>query len=772
LTTLDDTTFSQFLDEVAGSDENYKLTLFVSGASDMSGRAIADTTLMCDEHLAGRYHLEVVDVHDDPTSLRGDEVLVTPTLVKSFPLPVRKFVGPLTHAAFGGTRASRASRGRSGRPRTFRLPVGSDVKAAPPSRARRGRSGDVTSLELAAGTPDPLPPTDSGSRLTEPEDLLRAISAGEIDAFVVSDDAGEQRVFTLSTADRPYRMFVENMRDGAVTVSSAGLILYANRRFSELLSCTNEAIVGLPLANFVSGEAPIGFDELRGLGGTGTTVEFDLVDANGMVLPVLAGTSTLEIDGEHFSCFTFTDLTEQKAQDLEILRLGQVQADRMSDLQDAQAALTKQATHDTLTGLPNRDLLMSRVDEALLRAAGTGHSIALLFVDLDRFKRINDTQGHASGDAMLRTVAEKLVAVVRPTDTVARIGGDEFVILAPDIQHQDHAEEMANRALSELNRRPESLQKDDRIAASIGISVSVGGRGTAESLLVEADTAMYHAKLLGRGRAEVFDADLGRQIQERSAAQRLLDSALDQRRIVAYYQPIIDLSVGSVCGFEALARIAELDGSILPPAAFMPVAEESGLVVSLGAQMLEMACVEARSWDRDTLVTRPLSIAVNLSARQFESGDLPDLVRRGLDKSGLDAGQLHLELTETTIMDLQSDIVHQLGRIRDLGVHIGLDDFGTGYASLTHLRQLPLTFVKIDQSFVANIETDSEDDQIVSAVVDLATNLGLRSIAEGVETEFQLARLRELGCDQAQGYLFARPLRSDDLLNSIQHPAW
>jgi predicted signal transduction protein with EAL and GGDEF domain len=293
-------------------------------------------------------------------------------------------------------------------------------------------------------------------------------------------------------------------------------------------------------------------------------------------------------------------------------------------------------------------------------------------------------------------------------------------------------------------------------AASIGVAVSVGGRGTAEILLNEADRAMYHAKSLGGARAEVFDLALRQQVHERTAALAILQSALDEHRVVVHYQPIVDLSTGNLAAFEALARIAKPDGSILSPAAFVPVAEESGLVLALGAQVLTRACEEGLPWE-------PTPIAVNLSARQFEPGDLPAVVRASLERTGLDPRRLHLELTETAVIDLRPDVLHQLGELRDLGVEVGLDDFGTGYASLTHLRRLPLTFVKIDRSFVQGLGIDEEDEGIVSAVVDLAANLGLRSIGEGVETEDQHDRLRNLGCDQAQGYLFARPAAPADM---------
>jgi diguanylate cyclase (GGDEF)-like protein/PAS domain S-box-containing protein len=613
--------------------------------------------------------------------------------------------------------------------------------------------------------------SDALTRLAEAEDTLRAIAAGEVDAFVVSDGGPGRRVFTLSTADRPYRMFVENMRDGAATVSSSGVILYANRRLAELLSHRRERIVGSTLANYVSGGLPAGLADLRGPDGRGTTLELDLLDCDGRAVPVLVGSSLLAVDGDNLTCLTFTDLSAQRAQDREIDRLGRAQAERMADLQDAQAALTKQATHDALTGLPNRALLVDRIDQALAHSKRSGRCTAVFFVDLDRFKQVNDSRGHAAGDGVLRRVAGQLASILRPMDTVARIGGDEFVILAPDVESHLHAVDIGTRIVAELSRRPCPIDEGDPVAASVGVSVAVGGRGSAEILLNEADKAMYRAKSLGGRRSEVFDAALGRQAQARSNGQRMLQSALDDDRIIVYYQPIIDLTTGNVAGFEALARITDRDGSILPPAAFIAVAEDSGLIVPLGAQVLELALNEARNWN-PAGSGGPLTVAVNLSSRQFEPGDLPAVVRGILEQTGLDPTSLHFELTETAIIDLRPDILQQLGHIRDLGVQIGLDDFGTGYASLTHLRRLPVSFVKIDQTFVQGLVVDDEDERIVAAVIDLAANLGLRSIAEGVETEDQLARLRELGCDQAQGYLFARPLPAHDVATAIQHATW
>jgi diguanylate cyclase (GGDEF)-like protein/PAS domain S-box-containing protein len=638
------------------------------------------------------------------------------------------------------------------------------------------RPGSVdTTLVTVAGMPqaaDRKPTrTEALARMAEAEDTLRAIGAGEVDAFVVSDGGTGHRVFTLVTADRPYRIFVENMRDGAATLASSGLILYANRRLAELLSRPSESIVGSPLSSFLAGGVQLGLEQLRGPGGQGATLEFELLNGDGVAVPVLVGTSPLELDGDRLICLTFTDLSAQKAQEREIALLGEAQAERMADLEHAQAALTVQATHDALTGLPTRALLVDRIDQALFRSKRSGRLTAVLFVDLDAFKQVNDTHGHTAGDTVLRTAADRLVAALRPMDTVARIGGDEFVVLAPDIENHLHAVDMSARLISELSRGPEQGAEGEAVSASVGISVSVGGAGTAETLLNEADVAMYQAKALGGGRAEVFDAALGRATRQRTAAHGALQSALDGRRITVCYQPMIDLGAGIVAGFEALVRILKRDGSMLPPAAFIPAAEISGLIVPLGTQVLEKACWEARSWPLTGTPGSASTVAVNLSSRQFESGDLPTLVRDTLEETGLDPSCLHLELTETAIIDLHPDLVQQLGQIRDLGVQIGLDDFGTGYASLTHLRRLPLTFVKIDQSFVQGVGTDYEDERIVAAVVDLAANLGLRSIAEGVETTDQLQRLHALGCDQAQGHLFSKPVPTHDVPTALQHAA-
>jgi len=627
-----------------------------------------------------------------------------------------------------------------------------------------------TTLATRARDENPTPKTRAGAlaRMAEAEETLRAIGAGEIDAFVVSDGGSGQRVFTLVNADRPYRMFVENMRDGAATLSSGGLILYANRRLAELLASSRDEIVGSAMDAFVDGD--VSMTTLAGRDALGSAVELDLVDSNGARVPVVIGISPLDLDGERLTCLTFTDLSAQRAQDREIARLGQAQAERMADLQAAQVALTKQATHDALTGLPNRALLVDRIDQALFQSRRNGRFTAVLFVDLDEFKQVNDTHGHAAGDALLRDVADRLVTILRPMDTVARIGGDEFVVLAPDIKSRADAVDMSVRLVSELSLRRDSTANPERVAASVGLAIDVGGAGTAESLLHEADTAMYKAKSRGGARAEAFGETLGRQVEARAVVQRALQAALDDDRVVVHYQPIIDLSAGRIVGFEALARITDQDGTIMLPSSFIPTAEETGLVIGLGAKVLASACEQARLWQPRESSDDRLTVAVNISARQFDAGDLATTVSDALKRTSLHPSCLHLELTETAIFELRPEILDQLARVRDLGVQIGLDDFGTGYASFTHLRDLPLSFVKIDKSFVHGLNTNQENDRIVVAVADLASNLGLRSIAEGIETQEQRDRLQELGCDQGQGFLLGRPIEPQDVPRVLRDP--
>ncbi len=421
------------------------------------------------------------------------------------------------------------------------------------------------------------------------------------------------------------------------------------------------------------------------------------------------------------------------------------------------------ATRDVLTGLPNRAVLVDRIDQALAQDARTGGCSAVVLVAIDRYEQVTEAQGRAEGDALLRRVSSQLVGALRMMDTVGRVGGDEFLVLAPQLESPIHAVDMSARLASELARRPRCGDEGEGVAASIGLSVSMDGRGTAEVLLHEAGVAVQRARALGGARAEVYDDSLWLRVQQRWIARQVLQEALDDHRVVVHYQPIVDVGTGALSGYEALSRIADTDGSILPPARFLPPAEDSELVVSLERQVLALGCADAGAWQRDRSGQAGPTVAVNLTARQFRTGDLPAFVRETLQRTRLEPRRLHLELHEAALADAPPEMVAQLEQLRSLGVQIGLDDFGTGYVSLVHLRRLPLSYVKIDRKLVRSTSNTPGGEQVLAAVIGLAADLGLRSIAEGVEKPAQLDRLRELGCDEAQGDLFARPVAVADL---------
>jgi diguanylate cyclase (GGDEF)-like protein len=720
---------------VEGPEATTELILFVNGASQRSARAISAARALRDHAGLGPVHLEIADVQRDRALAVRYKILASPTLARAGPLPVRMAVGDLSDtsrvlAALGMTPGHRLMN----RPAPLhRVPV--DRLEIDPAEAQKGWA-------------------EAEGHLLQARETLRAVSAGEVDTLLGGGGDAGTHVFTLATADRLYRMFVENMNDGAATISDAGIVLYANPRLGVLMRCRPEQLVGSEMTASIVAED-------RGLlatqAFTGDAVEIRLLAADGLIVPAVMGRSELDADGDRLTCLTFTDLSAQKAQEALIGRLNQTQIDQLKALKDAQAALTLKATHDSLTGLPNRTLFVDRLEQALLRALRSGNWTAVFFIDLDRFKHINDTRGHAAGDEVLKDVADRLRHATRPMDTVARIGGDEFVVLTPDLTNQLEAAHIAARLAAGLGRQTSGDAARDGVTASLGISVSGSGQATAESMLKEADAAMYHAKSLGGNRAELFDAVLSRRVSERAATEEFLRQAIDEHRVVPYYQPIVDLRTGRVAGYEALARIVRTGQNVLSPEEFISVAEECGLVVPLGAQMLAAACRDAYRWGSGVPVVSAPTVAVNLSPRQLEGSELAAQISVVLAESALAPAYLHLEITESALRELRPEVIRQLNRVRDLGVEIGLDDFGTGFASLTHLRRLPVTFVKVDRSLIARLGEDLKDEQVVGAVIELAANLGLRSIAEGIETPQQLDRLCELGCDHAQGYLFARP---------------
>ena len=420
----------------------------------------------------------------------------------------------------------------------------------------------------------------------------------------------------------------------------------------------------------------------------------------------------------------------------------------------AEAELAHQSTHDQLTGLPNRLLLHDRVGQALAHLQRGGHAVAVLLLDIDRFKVVNDSLGHTVGDRLLVEVAERLHEAVRPGDTVARLGGDEFALVCENINGELDAVGLADRVAAEFADPFLVGTAEVTVTASVGIAMATDTATDPDALLGDADAVMYRAKARGGNRGEIFDAGLRDRAVERLRVETALRRGLAAQEIAMYVQPIVALDSGDVVGGEGLARWEHASRGVVLPDEFVPVAEDSGLVVRLGEQMLRHGCRILGQWAGDpTTANRTLS--VNVSAHQLLQGDLVGAVRRSLGMAGADPRRLSLEITETALMGDVEAAGNVLRRLRDLGVHLWVDDFGTGYSSLLHLRRLPLDGLKIDRSFVAGLATEEEDRVIVGGIINLAHSLGLIALAEGVETEQQAEHLRRLGCDLAQGYLWS-----------------
>jgi diguanylate cyclase (GGDEF)-like protein/PAS domain S-box-containing protein len=423
----------------------------------------------------------------------------------------------------------------------------------------------------------------------------------------------------------------------------------------------------------------------------------------------------------------------------------------------AELALEHQALHDGLTGLPNRTLALDRITSALGRARRANLHVAVLFLDIDRFKSVNDSLGHAAGDEILLTTARRLQDTLRSGDTVARFGGDEFVVVCEGIEATHEATTCADRVQHALSKPVTIGGRDFSVTVSIGVAIAgPAADHTAEGLLGEADAAMYRAKDRGRDRYELFDTTMRGRALERFETENELRRAIAQSEIVVHYQPVVSVVTGEVVAVEALARWEHSERGLLPPAEFIPIAEETGLVVPLGVAVLEQACADFARWNEEHPAA-PLGIAVNVSARQLNADNLPDAVGAALERSGLHPSHLSLEITETALLDDLAANASHLHALKQLGVELAVDDFGTGYSSLLYLKQFPLDVLKIDRSFTSGIGRQDDDTAIVGAVIGLARTLGLRTVAEGVERPDQLVALESLQCDMGQGYLWAKP---------------
>jgi diguanylate cyclase (GGDEF)-like protein/PAS domain S-box-containing protein len=417
--------------------------------------------------------------------------------------------------------------------------------------------------------------------------------------------------------------------------------------------------------------------------------------------------------------------------------------------------------HDPLTGLPNRTLALDRLERALRRRRRERIDVAVFVLDLDRFKMINDTLGHAAGDELLVALTPRLIAAVRSVDTVARLGGDEFVVICPEIDAANGAGEVAERLAAAVNR-PLLLDSGEHFfTISTGIALAATPQDTPESLLGDADAAMYRAKERGRGRYEMFDEAMRVSVTNRVRTESELRHALDRGELEVWHQPVIDLANGRPVSTEALVRWAHPQRGLLPPSEFIPIAEETGLIIPLGLYVLEAACKQTAAWQQQ--LDPGLALSVNVSGRQATNPIFPAQAAAIAARCGLRPGSLALEITETVLMEEADSPATVLGTFQAHGLTLVLDDFGTGYSSLSRLKRFPLDVLKIDRSFVFGCETNMNDRAIVKATIDMAHAVGLKVVGEGVETREQEEYLRACGCDRAQGYLYARPLPAEQL---------
>ena len=439
----------------------------------------------------------------------------------------------------------------------------------------------------------------------------------------------------------------------------------------------------------------------------------------------------------------------------------------ISQIKSSEEKITYLAYHDALTGLPNRRLFNDRLKVAIATATRKQQRLALLFLDLDNFKHVNDGLGHAAGDELLQETARRLQGKVREEDTVARLGGDEFISLLVGIREPEYAAVVAQRILDCLAEPYRLRGRDFYLSASVGITLFPDDGDDPEALLANADMAMYRAKGAGRNNYKLFTPELNDKVQRRMALEGALRSAIDNQEFLVHYQPKVELDQGRVVGVEALVRWMRPGQGLVSPGEFIPLAEDTGQIVPIGQWVLEQACRQTKLWHERG--RQGLAVSVNLSPRQFQQKDLVPMVADTLERSGLDPACLELEVTESMVMDSVDEAIVTLEQLSRLGVHLSMDDFGKGYSNLYYLKRFPMHTLKIDRSFVRDVAVDLDDASIVDTIINMSRSLRLKVIAEGVETQEQLSFLRERRCDQIQGFLFSRPLPTKELSSMLDN---
>jgi diguanylate cyclase (GGDEF)-like protein/PAS domain S-box-containing protein len=560
----------------------------------------------------------------------------------------------------------------------------------------------------------------------------------------------------LTESELRFRSIVESARDAIVLTDGSGKIISWNNGAEAMFGYTAESIVGKPIAMLFSA----GYSDIHT-----SSAEVNTLITAGLLHPGSTAVETLGITSAQTEFPLEIAVSSWKTTD------GTFYSGIIRDITERRSLedqLTHQALHDPLTRLANRVLFRNRVEHALTRAQRSGDDVAVLFIDLDNFKTINDTLGHASGDGLLIAVAERLQQCLRLSDTASRLGGDEFAILIEETANTEGGILVAER-IREVLRTPFLIDgKQVFVGVSIGIATSSAASETPEELLRNADLAMYMAKSRGKNQYAIFENEMHDAVLRRVELETELRNGMENGEFEMVYQPIVDLETGNMNAMEALIRWNHPRNIDIGPEEFVPIAEEANIMPKLGRWILIESCTQAAKWQREFGCEKPLDITVNISSRQFLEDDLIEAVHFALEASGLDPGNLILEITEGTMLRNTETTINKLKELRSLGVRLAIDDFGTGYSSLSYLHRFPIDVLKIDRSFIEKINEGHEGAAMARAIISMSETLHLDTIAEGIETHEQIATLKDLGCEMGQGYLFARPLDKDGMQSFLK----
>ena len=656
-------------------------------------------------------------------------------------LLVLTFEGRVTHANRATLAMARCERKEIMRDGIARLLLDEDV-AFFRSRIARALGGEQQSMMLRARAYHgirwlscTLAPMSPGVPTSDLLAILRDVT----DDRLAAD--------TVRTSEAQLRAVFNQAAIAIALLDLDGFFVEVNPAVERLLGYDGVGLVGRRWNAFAPPEdrenTTVMIDALQTKARENVTLEQRFVRADGRVLWTMLTISRVDNPtGSAGLIAMLQDITERRA---------------------LEAQLTWQAYHDPLTNLANRALFRERVDRALGQRTTARGSVAVLFLDLDNFKTINDSMGHAAGDQLLFEVGRRLLNATRGCDTVARLGGDEFAILIDNVRVAADCVRVAERILVSMQSPVQLDDAEVTVSTSIGI-VRDAGDETADDILRNADVAMYNAKQRGKGRHSLFEPGMHDKAVERLRLQTDLRTAIENNEITLEYQPIVTLVDGRPCGFESLARWTHPEFGPVSPATFIPLAEETGMIVALGSRILHLACHQATEWNALPGLRIPIGISVNLSGRQLEEPLVVSHVREALDASGLDPARLTLEITESALVHNSETMRERLFQLKELGISLAIDDFGTGYSSLSYIQQFPVDVLKIDRSFVEGLgRTSSTDAALARTIIALGASLQLRTVAEGIEVEAQRAILRELGCELGQGFLYARPMLAGDV---------